>query len=266
MKTLPLPVAAAPAVLGTQELKLAIVRNTLRAWLAVSSTLLLLLLARWGYQSTVKDWFYTEPLLVEVIIPRPILTIATPAMLEPQSSSNTRQQSAAENRGGSGTTAVAGIPMAVPEELLHEAHPFANVDIFDQAGPTLGDSETRYGNPNGSELGVPARTQGPAEIDADDPFAFVAKEVDADVDYARLQRSIVYPEMAKRQGIEGTVTIQVLVDEVGQPSKVTVVGAANVWLAQEAIRAVSMATFTPAMQNKTAVPSWMTIPLVFKIR
>jgi periplasmic protein TonB len=75
-----------------------------------------------------------------------------------------------------------------------------------------------------------------------------------------------YPERARRQGLEGTVTLGVLVTPEGRPGRVEIKqssGAAA--LDQAALDAVRHWRFAPARRAGQAVEEWVLVPLVFQI-
>ncbi|MFC1554794.1 energy transducer TonB [candidate division KSB1 bacterium] len=84
---------------------------------------------------------------------------------------------------------------------------------------------------------------------------------------AGIQSKIEYPEIAKRAGIEGTVRINVLVNEKGIPVETRVLESLGASGCDEAaIKAIMDTKFTPAKQRDKPVPFWIAIPVVFKLR
>ncbi len=77
----------------------------------------------------------------------------------------------------------------------------------------------------------------------------------------------VYPEDAKRKGIEGTVLIKVLVSKDGTVKQAVATEGKdrNESLEQAAIDAVKQFTFTPALIKKQPVEIWVSIPFKFKL-
>ena len=75
----------------------------------------------------------------------------------------------------------------------------------------------------------------------------------------------VYPDMARMAGIEGTVTVQVLVGKDGRVTK-TKVTDGPVPLHQAAIAAAMTAVFQPATSDGRPVAVWVAMPLKFTIR
>ncbi len=78
--------------------------------------------------------------------------------------------------------------------------------------------------------------------------------------------SIVYPDLAKKAGIEGRVLVEFVVDETGSVMDPTVVSGIGGGCDEEAIRAVQAARFTPGTKDGRPVPVKMTIPITFKLQ
>ena len=81
-----------------------------------------------------------------------------------------------------------------------------------------------------------------------------------------LQRSVVYPEMARRANVEGKVFVQFVVDERGQVSDAQAVRCPNQLLCDAAVEAVMKAKFNPGMQRGRPVKVRFTLPVDFKLR
>ncbi len=76
-----------------------------------------------------------------------------------------------------------------------------------------------------------------------------------------------YPEIAQEAGIEGTVVIQVFVDEKGRVKETIVLsGVPNTGLDEAAVEAIRMVRFKPAKQRERAVGVWISIPVNFKLK
>ena len=99
--------------------------------------------------------------------------------------------------------------------------------------------------------------------DADD---FIIYEKEAVVDLADLAKIIEYPQLAKQAGIQGNVTVQVLISQDGTALNAKIIASDNAILDKAAIDAVMKVNFIPAIQNGQKVPSWLIIPIVFKLR
>ncbi len=172
--------------------------------------------------------------------------------------------------GGGGVASRAGTPVAVPDALLApDVKEFASTAEISVATPEGGDG-TGFGNdPNGTGLGGPIDLGEGVKIkeveklpDLDD---FVSVEVEPKYDASELQRNVKYPEIARRNGIEGTVVVRALVDKSGAVIRTVIDNSDNKTLEEEAVRAVKRTTFTPAIQNKMPVAVWVQIPVVFRI-
>jgi protein TonB len=75
-----------------------------------------------------------------------------------------------------------------------------------------------------------------------------------------------YPELAKKAGIEGTTTVQALVDVDGSIREVKILkSSGNQLLDQAAITAARNSKFTPAKQRDKFVRVWVSIPIKFRL-
>ncbi|MBF0376424.1 MAG: energy transducer TonB [Desulfamplus sp.] len=74
-----------------------------------------------------------------------------------------------------------------------------------------------------------------------------------------------YPKVAQRLGIEGEVTLKLLIDASGTLIKVEVVKGAGRGFDEEAVRAVKHSKFSPAVQNGNPVGCVALIKIQFKL-
>ena len=82
-----------------------------------------------------------------------------------------------------------------------------------------------------------------------------------------VNQRLVYPEIAKENGVQGRVTLQFTIDKDGTLSKVKVVRGVDPSLDKEAVRVVSMSPkWEPGRQRDRAVPVTYTFPVIFKLR
>ena len=79
-----------------------------------------------------------------------------------------------------------------------------------------------------------------------------------------LQSKIVYPEIAKRVGVEGKVIVQAIVDETGKVVSVNTIKGIGSGCDEVAMDAVLNSKFTPGKQRGKTVKTQVTIPIVFK--
>jgi len=75
----------------------------------------------------------------------------------------------------------------------------------------------------------------------------------------------VYPEEAKKNGIEGRVWVKALVSKEGNVKKAVAVKSDNEIFNQAAIEAAMKYRFTPAMQSGKPVAVWVVMPFKFEL-
>ena len=82
-----------------------------------------------------------------------------------------------------------------------------------------------------------------------------------------VNQRLVYPEIAKENGVQGRVTLQFTIDKDGSLTKVKVVRGVDPSLDKEAVRVVSMSPkWKPGKQRDRAVAVTYTFPVVFQLR
>jgi TonB family protein len=74
-----------------------------------------------------------------------------------------------------------------------------------------------------------------------------------------------YPELAKRISLEGSVTINVLVDKEGKVKKALLMKSTDDLFTQAALEAAKKWIFTPAIMNGKPVQVWVAIPFRFHL-
>ncbi|HIG74102.1 MAG TPA: TonB family protein [Bacteroidetes bacterium] len=80
-----------------------------------------------------------------------------------------------------------------------------------------------------------------------------------------LMNRIVYPPVARQAGIQGTVYVQFVVDEEGQPTAIECKRSPDEILCAEARRAVSETRFTPGRQRGETVKVRFVLPVKFAL-
>lgn len=76
-----------------------------------------------------------------------------------------------------------------------------------------------------------------------------------------------YPEIAQEAGIEGTVVVQVFVDDKGRVKETIILkGIPNTGLDEAAADAIRKVRFRPAKQRERAVGVWISIPVNFRLK
>ena len=90
---------------------------------------------------------------------------------------------------------------------------------------------------------------------------------DANQFSAWVNKRLVYPEIAKENGVQGRVTLQFTVEKDGSVTKVRVLRGVDPSLDKEAVRVVSMSPkWKPGKQRDRAVPVTYTFPVYFQLR
>ena len=83
---------------------------------------------------------------------------------------------------------------------------------------------------------------------------------------AGIQSKIVYPSIAKRAGVEGTVYIKAYVNKKGIVTKAIVLKGIGAGCDQAAMKAVEETRFTPGRQRGKPVNVMVSIPVVFRLQ
>lgn len=146
------------------------------------------------------------------------------------------------------------VPIEVPNDEILEDEPLdldASIDL-DEA---LADTPPPPAPPADEE---------PEEVE---PEVFIVVEEMPELigGIAGLQKSITYPEIARKAGVEGRVIVQFVVDEKGEVLDPLVVRGIGAGCDEEAIRAVQLAKFTPGKQRGKAVRVKMSLPVTFRL-
>ena len=82
-----------------------------------------------------------------------------------------------------------------------------------------------------------------------------------------VNQRLVYPEIAKENGVQGRVTLQFTVEKDGSITKVKVLRGVDPSLDKEAVRVVSSSPkWKPGKQRDRAVPVTYTFPVIFQLR
>ena len=82
-----------------------------------------------------------------------------------------------------------------------------------------------------------------------------------------VNQKLVYPEIAKENGVQGRVTLQFTVEKDGSVTKVKVLRGVDPSLDKEAVRVVSQSPkWKPGKQRDRAVPVTYTFPVIFQLR
>ena len=80
-----------------------------------------------------------------------------------------------------------------------------------------------------------------------------------------IQQKIVYPEIAKRAGVQGRVYVKAFVDESGTVKKAEVIKGIGAGCDEAAVDAVMRTRFKPGKQRGKPVRVQVSIPILFKL-
>ncbi|MCH8569124.1 MAG: energy transducer TonB [Balneolales bacterium] len=113
---------------------------------------------------------------------------------------------------------------------------------------------------------VPAPPPPPDSAD-EEPEVFVIVEQMPELigGIAELQRHVVYPELARRAGIQGRVVVQFIIDEQGYVRSPQIIRSIGGGCDEAAIAALQKVRFTPGMQRGRPVKVQYTIPVQFRL-
>jgi periplasmic protein TonB len=124
-----------------------------------------------------------------------------------------------------------------------------------------------------TEIDMDAQIEAPPppkeeKVVEEEPTYFVAVEEMPDPigGIAGIQKRIVYPEIAKRAGVEGKVYILAFVDINGDVTKAQVIKGIGAGCDEAALNAVKQTKFKPGKQRGKPVNVQVSIPVVFKLQ
>jgi len=147
-----------------------------------------------------------------------------------------------------------GIPVPVPDAEVSPEQTFATQQEMNAAAESAGE-----GTGTGEvaiEKDINIEEDGP-------PPDFVPFEKAPQI-VKRVQP--VYPEIARKAGLEGTVWVKIWVGKEGKPRKVVIQKSASDIFDQSAIDAAKQFVFTPAMMQNGPVDVWVSIPFHFRLK
>ena len=83
--------------------------------------------------------------------------------------------------------------------------------------------------------------------------------------FGALRRNLVYPQEARRQGIEGKVILQVLINESGKAEDARVIKSLGTECDIAAVNAAKKTKWEPAENKGKPVKVWIAIPMIFRL-
>ena len=82
-----------------------------------------------------------------------------------------------------------------------------------------------------------------------------------------MNQRLIYPEIAKNNGVQGRVTLKFIVDRQGKVTEVSVLHSVDPSLDKEAVRVVSMSpNWTPGKNKGKAVSVMYVFPVIFNLQ
>ncbi|MFH1525960.1 MAG: energy transducer TonB [Bacteroidota bacterium] len=103
-------------------------------------------------------------------------------------------------------------------------------------------------------------------IESDEVVFIAVEEMPSPVGGMKaIQEKIVYPEIAKRAGIQGRVFIKAVVNSKGAVVKTELIKGIGAGCDQAAMNAVQQTMFTPGKQRGKAVSVQITVPIQFRL-
>ena len=147
-----------------------------------------------------------------------------------------------------------GIPVPVPDATVD---PDQTIPTQVQMGQT--DDPAQAGGQAGTYTGmiVIPQDEDPA------PTTFIPYEQEP---HPVLQTPPVYPDLARRAGLEGTVHLRILITKEGKVKQALIEKTDADIFNQAAIDAAMKWIFTPALMNKQPVTVWLGMPIKFRLR
>jgi protein TonB len=149
-----------------------------------------------------------------------------------------------------------GTPVPVPDAEINPEQTIATQEEMASSAP-IGDGEGLGSGPVEIESDVKIEEDGP-------PPDFVPVEKQPQP-LPGNNPAPVYPEIARRAGVEGTVWVKIWVDKEGNPKKAQVLKSDAELFNQPAIDAAMRWKFTPAIMNNGPVAVWVSIPFKFRL-
>ncbi len=107
----------------------------------------------------------------------------------------------------------------------------------------------------------------PPEDDGDMVFVAFDEPPTPKGGFRSIQKALKYPEIARKAGIEGRVTVHVLVSEKGIVIKTKILQSlGHTGCDQAAVNAIKKVKWNPAMQRDKPVRVWVAIPVIFRLK
>jgi len=238
-------IVAAVFPYGAQELQQAY-RKNLASALALGIAFMYSLLG--GYWASVY-WLGSE--ISSSLLVKPPIEIVFPPLPPPLTPPNEPLHPISP----SAMKSSAGIPVPVPDA---EVNPDQTIptqqEMNAESGPVSDEAGIAVG---GTLIGAPIHIQDDLPPD----FRVVEKSP------VIIKRVIpIWPEIARKAGIEGTVWVKLWVNKEGKIKKVVVLKSTSDIFIEPTIAAAQQFVFTPAMMQNGPVDVWVALPFHFRLK
>lgn len=150
-----------------------------------------------------------------------------------------------------------GVPVPVPDAIAPQLT-LPNMNEPTPPPAVIGNGPVTTSAPTQLHISKPVEEAEPKEGD----FVDVS---DPPTEITPIQKLVVYPEVARRSGLEGDVQADILIGKDGHVKKVHILKSDYDIFKQAATDALMKATFTPARQNGTPLDVWTTEVIHFRL-
>ena len=152
-------------------------------------------------------------------------------------------------------------------QITPDMKDFAKFEELSRASSVGGDGVDLGGFASNIDLGRETKIDVKKIEDDPDPDEFIPVEKEPAVDLEKIQKKIVYPEMARRAGVEGKVIVRVLVQKNGKIGRMLIEYSDSELLNEAALKALrEIGHIPPAIQNQQPIACWVSIPIQFRLR
>lgn len=145
-----------------------------------------------------------------------------------------------------------GVPEPVPDMEATESTIASQAEMSDALAPITA-SDLKGGGNDSLVVDTSNRTPGPGEFVPFDELPVLLSV-----------QPPVYPDMVREAGIDGTVTVQVLVGKDGKVKQAQAISGPEP-LRASGVASAKSAIFKPALQGTSPVEVWVMIPVTFQL-
>jgi protein TonB len=156
-------------------------------------------------------------------------------------------------------------PVVKPDDQVTEEY-VPTVDELKDVDPGARTEEGQEGGVDYSLIEVEEKVVEDKKEEAPTYFVAVEEMPEPIGGIGAIQKLIVYPEIAKRAGVEGKVYVLAFVDESGNVTGAKIIKGIGAGCDEAALDAVRQTKFNPGKQRGTPVKVQVSIPIVFKLQ